>query len=988
MNFTAQFLNARMRLCLFSTAAFLLISVATTHAIDDANNATTSQDEKKEKWKLSDGYVSPDLLAPGEYSETPYPESFRNDGLGELKSKPFVSGYYPSDGSAQRLMKNFLPALEAQPKDINTLQRVIAMLASGAQYHRVVPFCDRLVAAGGKPDIGMRICYAFGLNRVGRQAEAIKLYEACLSENRVMASKQAGSFYFEVFLYTWLMDRDFQGMLRIFVQAQDYYMSKFERYSMHEDIFETLKRAYYNKELAKFLPGTDPIWKFYGYHQLREMVQLIQKSGLTPTDALLAASDPLFNGQPVHPKILRERSELAFDNGDSDLALKLAERALELSSDAWEQYLSRLTLTRVYRQREELEKALDVATRLYQDYRNGGDKGKAGTVAQVLALTDMRLANYREAVELFDESLSLIQDPNLAIHHRRADALSQTSRAAEAEPILREYADNTYRRHDVSEIHPVHLAWGSCLNNLGRFEEALKALKVVLEPMKLIGDNYKVDASTLIAGHVESGRAYLGLKKFREAEAEFGAAESGSTKSENKSAWWKWQLGKASARLGQNDAKSARQLVDSALENIEAQRASLSDFKHRRTLNDNKYGVYELAIQLALAENDHDRAFQLAERARARTFLDELGAKSAAAQTFPLATMADLQKECRDFNVVAFFQTQQSLLAWVINANKSEMIELPISTTEVQKMVEDLLRAIYSRSSLLQNSWKDSGKSKLELEASRDLYQKLWSPIEAKLTPGSRICIIPHQVLHYVPFQALNDGKKYLIESHELFYAPSASGLLSIRQRKIAQTQKIAVFDSVLSLDPQSGFSKTETLALQQQFPKADFFIREQATTKSFKEHAVESGIIHVSSHGSFNAWIPVRSALYLSSGDKKQPEALSAEDVYSLKFAKTNLIVMSACVSSVGDLAGGDEVTGLTRAFQVAGINNVIGSLWPVENEATTHLMTMFYKELAKNFDDPVAALCKAQRAALDTPSLSKWAAFQVTGSGFKSNK
>jgi CHAT domain-containing protein len=91
----------------------------------------------------------------------------------------------------------------------------------------------------------------------------------------------------------------------------------------------------------------------------------------------------------------------------------------------------------------------------------------------------------------------------------------------------------------------------------------------------------------------------------------------------------------------------------------------------------------------------------------------------------------------------------------------------------------------------------------------------------------------------------------------------------------------------------------------------------------------------------------------------------------------------MSACVSSVGDLQQGDEVTGVTRAFQVAGVPNIIGSLWPVENDATMELMTLFHKSLGGS-KDPVAALKFAQTTmARKKLPIVQWAAFGLTGRG-----
>jgi CHAT domain-containing protein len=157
--------------------------------------------------------------------------------------------------------------------------------------------------------------------------------------------------------------------------------------------------------------------------------------------------------------------------------------------------------------------------------------------------------------------------------------------------------------------------------------------------------------------------------------------------------------------------------------------------------------------------------------------------------------------------------------------------------------------------------------------------------------------------------------------------------------------------------------------------------LREDATVTAFKRIAPVSNVIHLSSHGYFDPWIPMRSGLVLFGGDR---EILRAREIQHLDLSRTRLVVMSACVSSVGDLSGGDEATGLTRAFLSAGVGNVIGSLWNVANNSTTRLMTFFYEELKKMPHDPVQALCAAQRRAMKIdPDPAHWAAFQVFSPG-----
>ncbi len=88
----------------------------------------------------------------------------------------------------------------------------------------------------------------------------------------------------------------------------------------------------------------------------------------------------------------------------------------------------------------------------------------------------------------------------------------------------------------------------------------------------------------------------------------------------------------------------------------------------------------------------------------------------------------------------------------------------------------------------------------------------------------------------------------------------------------------------------------------------------------------------------------------------------LFGEDVLCLNLKNTRLVVLSACVSGVGSGAGGEWLTGLQRAFLSAGAENMIVSLWEVEEESTAVLMNYFYGYLKEGmfFD---MALCQAKK-------------------------
>jgi CHAT domain-containing protein len=89
----------------------------------------------------------------------------------------------------------------------------------------------------------------------------------------------------------------------------------------------------------------------------------------------------------------------------------------------------------------------------------------------------------------------------------------------------------------------------------------------------------------------------------------------------------------------------------------------------------------------------------------------------------------------------------------------------------------------------------------------------------------------------------------------------------------------------------------------------------------------------------------------------------LTAEAIAGLPLQQLELAVLSACDSGLGDLAGGERVFGLQRAFHLAGTHNVVASLWKVDDEATAALMGLFYAKLwGKQPMPPLQALRDAQ--------------------------
>jgi CHAT domain-containing protein/tetratricopeptide (TPR) repeat protein len=95
----------------------------------------------------------------------------------------------------------------------------------------------------------------------------------------------------------------------------------------------------------------------------------------------------------------------------------------------------------------------------------------------------------------------------------------------------------------------------------------------------------------------------------------------------------------------------------------------------------------------------------------------------------------------------------------------------------------------------------------------------------------------------------------------------------------------------------------------------------------------------------------------------------LTGEDVAGLPLLRLELAVLSACETGLGEVAGGEGVFGLQRAFHIAGARNVVASLWKVDDEATAALMALFYHKLWREKKAPLEALREAQLALYRHP-------------------
>jgi CHAT domain-containing protein len=244
----------------------------------------------------------------------------------------------------------------------------------------------------------------------------------------------------------------------------------------------------------------------------------------------------------------------------------------------------------------------------------------------------------------------------------------------------------------------------------------------------------------------------------------------------------------------------------------------------------------------------------------------------------------------------------------------------------------------------------------------------------------SVVAVVPHGVLHNLPFAALFDGKNYLVDRYTIVALPSASVLPFVsRNHKPAGDQMIALgFGEARGL-PSLGYAEDEARTVASIYG-AEPLIGAAATKAALRVDGGRNNIVHVAAHYQRNSRNPLFSRLVLAPSEAVGG-VLELHEIFGLDLQKTRLVVLSVCQSQVGDYSRGDDVVALSRAFMYAGASMVIASLWSVDDEATQDLMISFYTHLRRGMDEAAALRAAQADTRVKYPNPYFWAGFVLTG-------
>ncbi len=322
--------------------------------------------------------------------------------------------------------------------------------------------------------------------------------------------------------------------------------------------------------------------------------------------------------------------------------------------------------------------------------------------------------------------------------------------------------------------------------------------------------------------------------------------------------------------------------------------------------------------------------------------------------------------------LLEFYATNACILVFGITADAVWSQELPIADSTIADALGQLrfqmnkfgYGAAYSERHA--HTLRQSVDDILRL-----LYELLIAPIAGRLTADTLI-IVPHGVLHYVPFHALYDGQAYLLENKVISYSPSATILYRLLLLANGRTYTAPVIVGLA--DKAIPHAQTEAQAIASLFSGARLRLGSQATLDAIRADLSHAAFWHLSTHATFRSDNPLFSALKLADG------WLSVNDLYAFSQLPP-LVTLSACETGRYQVAVGDELMGLCRGLLAAGARSVVVSLWMAEDESTAQLMTRFYGSLQQGA--PLNhALRDAQLYMMNQkPHPYYWASFVLIG-------
>lgn len=282
-------------------------------------------------------------------------------------------------------------------------------------------------------------------------------------------------------------------------------------------------------------------------------------------------------------------------------------------------------------------------------------------------------------------------------------------------------------------------------------------------------------------------------------------------------------------------------------------------------------------------------------------------------------------------------------------------------------------------------------------------YDQFWKPIEKEMQGVSSAYLSLDGIYNQINVATLKKpSEKFVIDELKTVTVSSTRQIPSLKAHKTKHSKSDAVLFGFPHYGDKGTISKLPGTKVEVEAigkilgdydHKASHFMEKEASESNIKSEVNNPKILHIATHGFFLEDVEnlgsdkvfgveinkakenplLRSGLMfhnaenaMENNDSKELKnndngILTAYEAMNLSLDQTELVILSACETGLGEIKSGEGVYGLQRAFQVAGAESIIISLWKVSDDATQKLMVEFYKNWLRS-GDKIAAFNQAQ--------------------------
>ncbi|HEX4481649.1 MAG TPA: CHAT domain-containing protein [Rudaea sp.] len=364
-----------------------------------------------------------------------------------------------------------------------------------------------------------------------------------------------------------------------------------------------------------------------------------------------------------------------------------------------------------------------------------------------------------------------------------------------------------------------------------------------------------------------------------------------------------------------------------------------------------------------------------------------------------------IQKQLIDDNVVVleYWLGESRSYVWRVTKQSVELRELPARAV-IEKATDALRDEVISAADKTNISFEQLAQTSAETtpELNAQSLASMVLPADIRIPDGDTIAVIADGELQRIPFDMFEP-----IAAHDVVYLPSLAILQELRAAtpSVPLARSIAIFaDPVFDdSDPRVHGKPEHTPPVWRRLTHAQAEADEIAALFPESERSLQSGfaatrqavldmawprynLVHFATHAVIDLRRPELSGIVLSLVDPQgaaQDGFLRMNDIYNLRLS-AELIVLSVCDATRERGRGAEGMFGLSRAFFYAGAKRLLVSLWPVDDRASEHLMSLFYRHLIvmKQLPQDALRLAKAEmRGEQRWHAAYYWAGFVIHG-------